>query len=96
MDDDPNDGSDAEEFISFIKDVEIPFMENAGTLSTKVRFILSGQIHVMDKYGMYDYGVVSEGSYFGDISVLMQEPAEFSYMYNPFSGKPLMMLTLTA
>ena len=88
-------GDDVEEFISFIKDTEVPFMEYAGTYSSKVRFILSGQIHIMDRYGMYDYGVVSEGGYFGEISVLLDEPAEFSYMFNPHSGKPLLMLTLS-
>ena len=45
---------------------------------------------------MYDYGIVSAGSYFGEISVLLDEPAEFSYMFNPHCGKPLMMLTLTS
>ena len=45
---------------------------------------------------MYDYGIVEQNSYFGEISVLLNEPAEFSYMFNPYSGRPLLMLSLTS
>ena len=48
----------------------------------------------MDKTGMYDYGVINEGGYFGDISVLLNQPSEFSFFYNPHSGKPVMLLSL--
>ena len=40
-------------------------------MSSKVYFILSGEIYIMSKDGNIDYGVLSEGSYFGDISVLL-------------------------
>ena len=46
----------------------------------------------MDPLGLYQYGVIKQGSYFGDISVLLGRPNIFSYMYNPFQteGIPLM------
>ena len=49
----------------------IPRIIKAGEISSKVYFILSGQIHIMSKDGQYDYGILYEGSYFGDISALL-------------------------
>jgi signal-transduction protein with cAMP-binding, CBS, and nucleotidyltransferase domain len=60
-----------------------PCIETAGKLSTKVYFIIKGQIHIMSKDGMYQYGILNEGSYFGDISTLLNQPNYFSYFYNP-------------
>jgi len=37
----------------------------------------------MDKNGLYEYGNLKAGSYFGDISILLDQPEEFSYFYNP-------------
>lgn len=62
----------------------IPRIIKAGEYSSKVFFILSGQIHIMSKDGFCDYGILYEGSYFGDISVLLNQPNQFSYFYNPF------------
>ena len=50
----------------------------------------------MDKSGLYEYGVLSDGSYFGDISLLLDKNEEFSYFFNPYLKKPIIMLTLTA
>lgn len=50
----------------------------------------------MDKSGLYEYGVLSDGSYFGDISLLLDKHEEFSYFFNPYLKKPIIMLTLTA
>ena len=53
-------------------------------MSNKVYFLISGIIHIMDKNGLYEYGIIHEGSYFGEISLLLDEPNEYSYCYNPF------------
>jgi hypothetical protein len=37
----------------------------------------------MDQAGMYDYGVIKSGSYFGDVSLLLNKPEQFSFFYNP-------------
>jgi len=50
----------------------------------------------MNKDGMYDYGMINEGGYFGDISCLLQEPNEYSYFFNPYNGKPILMFSLSA
>ena len=36
----------------------------------------------MDKTGNLQYGILQEGSYFGDISVINEEPNEYSYFYD--------------
>jgi len=46
----------------------------AGEKSEKIYFILSGEIYIMSQDGRFDYGVLTEGSYFGDISVLLKQP----------------------
>ena len=48
----------------------------------------------MNKDGQYEYGVLNEGSYFGDISLLLNEVNEFSYFYNPYSEKALNLLKI--
>lgn len=68
----------------------------AGEMSSKVYFILSGEIYIMSKDGRFDYGVLSEGSYFGDISVLLKQPSQFSYFFDPFQERPVMMLSIDA
>jgi hypothetical protein len=51
--------------------------------------ILSGEIYVMDTAGMYNYGKIKSGSYFGDISILLKKKNTFSYFFNPYAEKPL-------
>jgi len=85
-----------EEYLPFFKDIEIPVVEQSGRTSRTVNFIISGQIHIMNKDGLFDYGIIGEGGYFGDISVLLDEPENFSYFFNPYSGKPTLMLSLSA
>ena len=51
-------------------------------MSKKVCFIISGTVHIMDKNTKYEYGVLNEGSYFGDISLLLNEPNQFCYVFN--------------
>lgn len=48
----------------------------------------------MNKDGQYEYGILDEGSYFGDISLLLGEENEYSYFYNPFSEKPINLLQI--
>jgi len=79
-----------------MRDNEEPIIIKAGTRPKNVYFIISGQIHIMDKEGIYEYGILSDGSYFGDISLLLDQDEEFSYFYNPQTPKPITMLTIKA
>lgn len=67
----------------------VPEVIKAGSISSKVYFILYGQIHVMSECGLIDYGKLSEGSIFGDISLLLNETNQFSYYYDPYREKPV-------
>jgi CRP-like cAMP-binding protein len=77
-----------------MKILDEPIMVKAGTKSKKIYFILSGNIHIMNCNGLYEYGILSDGSYFGDISLLLDQNEEFSYFYNPKTKKPITMLTI--
>ena len=77
---------------NWIKYNHHPIVESAGETSKNVYFITSGEIHIMDKNGLYDYGILREGCCFGDISLLLHEPEEFSYFYDPYHTKPILML----
>ena len=48
----------------------------------------------MNKEGLYEYGILPDGSYFGDISILFDEPNEYSYFYNPSAEIPIQMLSV--
>ena len=63
-------------------------------MSESLYFIISGNIHIMNKSGMIRYGTLSEGSYFGDLSILRNEPNEFSYFIDPYANKPNEFLKL--
>jgi hypothetical protein len=67
-------------------------IEKSGEISKKIYFILRGQIHIMDKNGMYEYGIIHDDGYFGDISILLNQPSEFAYYNNHYSD--IAMLTL--
>lgn len=45
---------------------------------------------------MYEYAVLQEGNYFGDISILLDQPSDYSYCYNPHNEKALMMMSMKA
>lgn len=75
---------------------ELPVIEQADEKSKHVYFLISGQIHIMNKEGLYEYGILPDGSYFGEISVLFDQPNEYSYFYNPNADKPIQMLTVEA
>lgn len=63
-------------------------------MSKNVSFILQGRVHIMNSNGMFDYGQISEGGYYGDISALLGVPNEFSYLYNTNADKPLLIITI--
>lgn len=50
----------------------------------------------MNKEGLYEYGILPDGSYFGDISILFDQPNEYAYYYNPNADKPIQMLTVSS
>lgn len=68
----------------FDKDlVEFPQITKAGDYVTHLYFVINSKVHVMDKEGMYDYAIITKGGYFGDISIMLDCPNAFSYMYDP-------------
>lgn len=71
-----------------------PVLIEAHTNDNDLFLILSGHIYIMDSTGMYGYGILKSGSYFGDISILLNQPNCYSYFYNPFSEKPLQLLKI--
>ena len=70
-------------------DILLPVIEEAFKPAKNLYLVLSGQVHIMDQAGMYDYGLIKGGSFFGDISLLLKKPNEFSFFYNPHHEKPL-------
>ena len=48
----------------------------------------------MNKEGIIEYGILGEGSYFGDLSFFNDEPNEFAYYLNQFKGKAFEYLTI--
>jgi len=48
----------------------------------------------MNKEGIIEYGILSEGSYFGDLSFFFNEPNEFAYYLNPFKDKAFEYLSI--
>lgn len=80
--------------LPFIKDIEIPNLEQIGGQCKYIYFIISGKVYLMDPTCMYVYGIVSDGGYFGDISALLNRENEFNYMYDPFSTKPVLLLKI--
>lgn len=61
----------------------------AGQMSKEVSLILKGSVYIMNKECTYDYGKLEEGSFFGEISILMDIPNNFSYASNDFDPTPL-------
>ena len=59
----------------------------ANKVSKNIYFIISGHVHIMNETCKYRYATITEGSYFGDISMLNGKQSEFGYFYNP-NGKP--------
>ena len=51
-----------------------PAILEAGKISDKIYFIVQGPIYLMDSQCLFEYGVLEDGSYFGDISLFFNEP----------------------
>jgi CRP-like cAMP-binding protein len=66
----------------------------AGEKSSQIFFIIKGQVLIMNKEGLFIYGILEEGSYFGDNSLLLDQPNHFSYYYNPHAPDPVQLLTI--
>jgi hypothetical protein len=45
---------------------------------------------------MYEYAVLGKGSYFGDISILLNQPNLYSYAFNDFQPVSLQLLTISS
>lgn len=73
-------------------EIDHPVIDDAFQHSQYLYLILSGCVHIMDQAGMYDYGFLKSGCYFGDISILLGQPNKYAYFYNPHSEKPLQLL----
>ena len=71
-----------------------PVIERAGQPSKFFHMIIKGTVHVMDKSGIHEYATLGEGSYFGDISLLLGEPSEFSYYYDNHTSDPIHALAV--
>jgi len=48
----------------------------------------------MDKVGLIKYGTLSDGSCFGEISLMLNMPNEFSYFFNSREDKNLLLLEI--
>jgi hypothetical protein len=58
-------------------------------MSKEVNLIIKGRVYIMNKECQYDYGTLEEGSFFGEISILLDIPNNFSYVSNDFDPTPL-------
>lgn len=75
-------------------EVTMPVIEQGGLKSTNVYFILSGTILILDRDCVHEYGRLNQGSYFGEISPIFDEPNGFSYGYNPFDKRSVQCLMI--
>lgn len=50
---------------------KVEIIERAGQFSKSVHFIVNGEVIIMNKECLIEFGILSKGSYFGDISILM-------------------------
>lgn len=77
-----------------IKDIKAIKLIESGTISSKVYLIISGTVHIMDKHGIIKYGQLYDGSCFGEISLLLKSPNEYSYFFNERDNKNLFLLEI--
>ena len=47
-----------EENCDWLRDEELPIIEHSGKKPENVHFILSGTAHIMNREGMYEYGLL--------------------------------------
>lgn len=63
--------------------------------SNYLYFIISGKVHLMNHDGLLDYAVLGDGSYFGDISALFDEPNQYSYFVDQNQQTPNLFLKIS-
>lgn len=63
-------------------------------MSTKVYFILSGTVHICDTELKMTYGKLEKGAIFGDISLMMQQPNKYSYVFSQNQDDNLFMVSV--
>jgi hypothetical protein len=60
-------------------------------MSTGVYFIIHGSVHVMDSTGKIKYCSIGEESFFGEMSLLLDEPNQYGYFFDPYD-RPVSVL----
>ena len=76
--------------------MHLPCLIEAKTRPKYVHFIIEGRVHIMNQNGHYAYGVLEEGSMFGEFTVLTKNKSQFSYFFNHLDQKPLVLLSIKA
>lgn len=51
-----------------------PIILESGTKSDKLYLLITGPVYIMDPKCKFEYGILENGSYFGDISIFFDEP----------------------
>lgn len=69
-------------------------MLKANHYSTKVFFILTGKVFVTDKTNKIVYATLGPGSCFGDISILLNQPNKYNYLFNEWRNQDLNYLSV--
>lgn len=69
-------------------------MIKVNQMSTRVIFILCGRIYFTDETNRYAFGSLGPGSCFGDISLLLNLPNKFNYLFNEYSDQHLFFLSI--
>lgn len=69
-------------------------MLKTGQFSTKVFFILHGKVFITDKTNKIVYATLGRGSCFGDISVLLDQPNKYNYLFNEWVQNDLFYLSV--
>lgn len=72
----------------------LPCLVEAKTHPNYVYLIIEGRVHIMNKNGQYPYGHLEDGSIFGEFTALTGNKSLFSYFYNHFDTKPLVLLSV--
>lgn len=80
--------------VNDMNEIVMPVIDDAFQHSRHIYLILYGTVNIMDQSGMYDYGVIKAGSYFGDISILLNQPNNYAYFYNPHQENALQLLRI--
>ena len=50
----------------------------------------------MDQNSFFEYTKLESGTYFGDVSVFLNEPNEYNYCYDPYGEKSIQFLSINS